>query len=151
MPPENLIGPRLVFFLFFFNLCASARCRPSPATSLLHTKYEYWQAPVRRSCYLSDRWELARKRDDIQTGLQSSFAWNPPGPCGLSRLSYFRSLSSFGRKGLPFSESISKDSQPFWLELLVGPRPVEKPWNKLVTQQNRPTLYQAKSLMPCFA
>ena len=53
-------------------------------------------------------------------------SFNPPGPCGLSRLGYLSSLSSFGRKGLPLSKSL-QGSQPHGSESLSGGRPAQKP------------------------
>ena len=51
---------------------------------------------------------------------------NPPGPCGLSRLSYLFSLSSFGRKDLPLEISLPRTSHPRPSESPFGGRTAQK-------------------------
>ena len=51
---------------------------------------------------------------------------NPPGPCGLSRLSSLHSLSSFGREGVPLSKSLSRASKANTCLLLFAAAPFTK-------------------------
>ena len=69
---------------------------------------------------------------------------NPPGPCGLSYLGNLSSLSSFGRRGLPLSKSLSSASKLTTLTVLLAVAPSKNIQKPLDSQQNHPNTQSGK-------